>query len=189
MISFPIFLFVLFCNHVVTANEVSDAFAKNQIQPDIIDISPSVLLSVKYPENGIEVQLANELRVSEVKSQPIVEWEADKNALYTLVKVDPDALSRDNPIYRSWLHWLVVNIPGNQLANGKEIASYKGAGPPPKTGLHRYVFLVFKQNNKIDGYELKDGDRKNFNLREFINKNRLESTPIAGAFYETKNSD
>ncbi|KAI6179777.1 hypothetical protein M3Y98_00647100 [Aphelenchoides besseyi] len=189
VILFPIFLFVSFCNHVVTGNEVSDAFAKSQIQPDIIDIPPSVLLSVKYPENELEVQLANELQVSEVKSQPIVKWETEPNALYTLVKVDPDALSRENPIYRSWLHWLVVNVPGNQLTNGKVIASYKGAGPPPKTGLHRYVFLVFKQSDRIEDYDVKDGDRKKFNLRQFINKNELESKPIAGAFYQAKNSD
>ena len=26
--------------------------------------------------------------------------------------VDPDAPSRENPIKRSWMHWLIVNIKG-----------------------------------------------------------------------------
>ena len=27
---------------------------------------------------------------------------------------DPDAPSRSNPIYREFVHWVVVNIPGNE---------------------------------------------------------------------------
>ena len=34
-----------------------------------------------------------------------------------------------------------MNIPGCDVAKGDEVAVYVGAGPPEKTGLHRYIFL------------------------------------------------
>lgn len=58
---------------------------------------------------------------------------------------DPDAPSREKPTYREWLHWLVVNVYGDNIAGGDIIAEYVGAGPGRDTGLHRYVFLVYEQ--------------------------------------------
>lgn len=63
---------------------------------------------------------------------------------------DPDAPSRKEPTYREWHHWLVGNIPGNNVDQGDVLSAYIGSGPPPDTGLHRYVFLVYKQNGKIN---------------------------------------
>ena len=39
------------------------------------------------------------------------------------VFIDPDATSRANPIYREFLHWLVVNVPENDLTQGEVIFS------------------------------------------------------------------
>lgn len=61
---------------------------------------------------------------------------------------DPDAPSRAEPTFDQWLHWTVVNIPGKDLSKGNTLAEYVGSGPPPNTGLHRYVFLVYKQHDK-----------------------------------------
>ena len=47
---------------------------------------------------------------------------------------DPDAPSRLEPKFREWHHWLVINIPGNQVEKGDEISQYIGAGPPKGTG-------------------------------------------------------
>ena len=63
---------------------------------------------------------------------------------------DPDAPSRKDPKFREWHHWSVVNIPGDNVAKGETVAEYIGAGPPKGTGLHRYVFLVFRQKGKIE---------------------------------------
>lgn len=51
---------------------------------------------------------------------------------------------------REWVHWVRVNIPGDNLPcdgkdGGEDLKAYVGSGPPKDTGLHRYVFLVFKQ--------------------------------------------
>lgn len=54
---------------------------------------------------------------------------------------DPDAPSREDPKWGEWRHWLVINIPGNDLSAGEVAAEYIGAGPPKDTGLHRYILL------------------------------------------------
>ena len=48
---------------------------------------------------------------------------------------DPDAPSRSNPAIRECMHWVVVNIPGNHVDQGNEVAEYIGSGPPEGTGL------------------------------------------------------
>lgn len=35
--------------------------------------------------------------------------------------VDPDAPSPTDPQARSWVHWLLVNVPGTQIAQGREL--------------------------------------------------------------------
>ena len=47
---------------------------------------------------------------------------------------DPDAPSRQDPKFREWHHWLVVNIPGNDVSKGDVLSMYVGAGPPEGTG-------------------------------------------------------
>lgn len=95
------------------------------------------------------MHFGNELTPRQVKDIPVaVEWAADADSFYTLIMTDPDAPSRKEPTHREWNHWLVVNIPGNNVAAGETLSEYVGAGPPPKSGLHRYVFVVFKQDGK-----------------------------------------
>lgn len=111
------------------------------------------ILKVFYP-NGAVVNLGNELRPTQTKDAPNVTWEAEKNTFYTLMMVDPDAPSRANPLYREIRHWLVMNIPESDVKEGDEVVEYIGSGPPNGTGLHRYIYLVFKQpNGKIEHNE------------------------------------
>lgn len=73
------------------------------------------------------------------------------NQTNTLLLVDPDAPSRNDPKSRSYKHWAVINILGSDVSSGDEITAYIGAGAPIRTGLHRYVFLIYKQaDGRID---------------------------------------
>lgn len=101
---------------------------------------------MSYP-NDIKVDFGNELTPTQVKDKPQVTWDAEKGAYYTLLFVDPDAPSRTIHPLREVRHWLVMNIPESDVANGDEVCEYRGSGPPKWTGLHRYTFLVFKQPN------------------------------------------
>lgn len=85
--------------------------------------------------------------------------------LYTLVLTDPDAPSRGNEKWSEYAHWVVTDLrlepstlSGNDIVNeaevginfvpsgGHELIPYMGPGPPPETGLHRYVFILYRQN-------------------------------------------
>ncbi len=51
---------------------------------------------------------------------------------------DPDAPSRVDHFYREWLHWLVVNVPGDaqyiNTTKGTTIEEYAPASPPKGSG-------------------------------------------------------
>uniref|UniRef100_A0AC35GFU5 Phosphatidylethanolamine-binding protein n=1 Tax=Panagrolaimus sp. PS1159 TaxID=55785 RepID=A0AC35GFU5_9BILA len=123
-----------------TSPQVSEAFARHGIIPDVLTKLSQDKLNVTF-DNGLKKQPHN------------IEWNADKNALYNLVKTDPDAPSREDPKFREYHHWLVVNIPGTNVADGETLSEYVGSGPPESTGLHRYVYLVYKQPGKISDLE------------------------------------
>ena len=43
----------------------------------------------------------------------------------------------------------MLNIPGNDVGKGEERKAYVGSGPPKDTGLHRYVFVLYKHDQPI----------------------------------------
>lgn len=165
---------------------------KDQVVPDVIDAKPSASIKVTYPSN-VEVQQGNELAPTKVKDVPKFEFEAKADQLYTLVMVDPDAPSRKDPKFREILHYLVSNIPGNDVAKGDTLAEYIGSGPPKDTGSHRYIFLVYHQKDgrlqsdiKISNHSIEG--RKSFSIRKFAKDNKL-GEPIAANFYQAQYDD
>ena len=102
-----------------------------------------------------------------VHKKPSVDYDVDSDSdFYTMALTDPDAPSRQDPRFGQYLHWLVVNIPGNDIEKGQALFDYVGAGPPkdtgasrehsrprfrvvltphPPAGLHRYAFLLYRQ--------------------------------------------
>jgi len=166
---------------------------EHSVVPDVIDSVPPNVLEVKYPSNA-ELKLGNELTPTQVKDIPShIKWSTEANALYTICMTDPDAPSRQTPKYREWHHWLVVNIPENNVAKGEVLSEYVGAGPPKGTGLHRYVFLVYKQPNRLTPDEPRLTNRSGegrgtFKIRAFSRKYNL-GEPIAGNFFQAQWDD
>ncbi|KAL1500855.1 hypothetical protein ABEB36_006279 [Hypothenemus hampei] len=165
---------------------------KHQVVPDVIDVAPQEEAEVSYP-SGVKVDQGNILTPTQVKDQPSIKWQADSSTLYTVCMTDPDAPSRKEPTFREWHHWLVGNVPGNDVSKGEVLSAYVGSGPPPNTGLHRYVFLVYKQNGKLTFDEPRlpntsDDKRSGFSIRKFATKYNL-GTPVAGNFYQAEYDD
>lgn len=106
------------------------------------------VFKVSY-RSGARVNLGNELTPTQVKEKPTLMWDAEEGVYYTLLLVDPDAPSRANPRNREFRHWLVMNIPGSAVDQGDEVIGFIGSGAPKGTGLHRYIFLIYKQPNGI----------------------------------------
>ena len=125
---------------------------------------------------------------------------------------DPDVPSRRNPTRREFVHWMRVNIPGSELrggtdegeeegrvlvaggaedALGEEVYQYVGAGPPPNTGLHRYVFLVYRQQGGRLHFGAKDkigmtgAGRAGFNTRNFSQQHGL-GEPVGWCMFEAE---
>lgn len=76
---------------------------------------------------------------------PHLLFRADFSCLIPYHIADPDAPRRGG-YNREFRHWLVGNIPEENVAKGEILAEYVGPAPPNNTGKHRYVFLVYKQN-------------------------------------------
>lgn len=85
---------------------------------------------MSYP-SGHSAELGNVLTPTQVKDKPRVTWEADEDALYTLVMLDPDMPARLlGRQYFEMRHWIVINIPGNTVEKGIPI------------GLSIFVFVI-----------------------------------------------
>ncbi|XP_059620811.1 protein D3-like [Phlebotomus argentipes] len=164
---------------------------KHGVVPDVIPAAPKEVLKVSYP-SGVAVNEGNELTPTQVKDVPTVTWSPEAGALYTLCMTDPDAPSRKEPTYREWHHWLVGNIPGSEVAKGETLSAYVGSGPPEGTGLHRYVFLLYKQNGTLSFTEPRltntsADNRGCFSIQKFAEKYKLEL--VAGNLYQAQWDD
>lgn len=68
-------------------------------------------------------------------------------------------------------------IPESAIEKGDEVVGYIGAGPPKNTGLHRYVFLVYKQpNGKIEHSENRISNRYALAMVFIDSKKRINWT-------------
>ena len=100
------------------------------------------------------------LSVQHTQQAPVVTWAAeddDDEVLYTLVLTDPDSPSRVSAKEREVVHWVVANIPGgrlNSIKRGTEVLPYLGPAPAYSSGLHRYVFCLYRQTDALTEEEL-----------------------------------
>jgi len=198
------------------AEEKKDAdvamFASDEIVPDVVDAEPQQTLSVKWTVGDDSFSLdkfGQERTPTQCQNQPVLSVaegvSADKQ--YTVILTDPDAASRAKPEYREWVHLVVVNVPVVKqdddtflfdTASGETVIEYIGSAPPPDTGLHRYVFLVYEQTKAITVSECGqekliakggNGDgRPKFSAKTFASKNGLD-TLVAGNFYQAQYDD
>ncbi|KAI8907436.1 hypothetical protein PhCBS80983_g05323 [Powellomyces hirtus] len=133
--------------------KLQKALVKEAVIPDVIpdnlDFKPAFELAVKFP-SGKKAALGKELPATACLSAPTVTWPAQPDTYYTVMMVDPDAPSREKPTMGEWRHWVVANIPGTDVDKGEDLTLYEEPQPPQGTGLHRYVFLLYKQKSKLD---------------------------------------
>ncbi|CAK7337246.1 unnamed protein product [Dovyalis caffra] len=150
---------------------------------EVVDIfTPSVKMTVTYNSNK---QVANgyEFMPSFVSTRPRVEIGGeDMRTAYTLIMTDPDAPSPSDPCLREHIHWMVTDIPGTtDVSFGKEIVSYEI--PKPVVGIHRYVFILFKQRGRQTVRP--PASRDCFNTRRFSGENGL-GLPVAAVYFNAQ---
>lgn len=167
------------------------AFRDDRIVPDVIDIVPPGQLKITYA-NGAKVLYGNELTPKMTKQLPEIKY-SGKSPLYTLALVDPDVPSRLTPVLRELLHYLVINIPGNRVDKGDVLADYISPVPPMLSGLHRYTFLLYEQDEGPIKSDIKipknsTKGRTNFSMRKFAKDHKL-GQPVAANFFEAQFDD
>ncbi|KAI7751077.1 hypothetical protein M8C21_011452 [Ambrosia artemisiifolia] len=156
-----------------------DPLVVGRVIGDVIDnFTRTINLTVSY--NDREVNNGCTLKPSQVVNQPRVDIGGDDlRAFHTLVMVDPDAPSPSDPNLREYLHWLVTDIPATTGARfGQEVVCYES--PRPTMGIHRMVFVLFRQLGRQTVYA--PGWRQNFNTRDFAELYNLGS-PVAAAYF------
>ncbi|CAG2121521.1 unnamed protein product [Medioppia subpectinata] len=104
--------------------------------------------------------------------------------------VDPDLFGRNGTNYGQFKHWLVVNIAGADLQNGRQLTEFIPSVPSRGTGFHRYVFLVYKQpdvmptdnRTEVGGQSYSLEGRLFWDIRAFAAKYHL-GQPIGINYY------
>ncbi|XP_042510995.1 CEN-like protein 1 [Macadamia integrifolia] len=146
------------------------------------DFTPSVKMNVTYNSSN---QVCNglELMPSAITARPRVQIGGeDMRTFYTLVMTDPDVPGPSDPYLREHLHWIVTDIPGTTDASfGKEMVEYEI--PKPIIGIHRYVFILFKQKGRqtVEAPPLRD----HFSTRKFSEANGL-GLPMAALYFNAQ---
>ncbi|XP_051769744.1 39S ribosomal protein L38, mitochondrial isoform X1 [Ctenopharyngodon idella] len=150
---------------------------------------PRVMLHVAYgDDSSAVVHFGNHLTPSQAAKAPQIRFEAEENSLWTLLLTSPDEHLLDGE--QEYLHWLVGNIPGNSVTSGEEICHYISPFPARGTGLHRYAYILFKQDGPVDFsadirpapcYCLK---HRTFRTIDFYRRHQDVITPSGLAFFQ-----
>ncbi|CAN8016935.1 unnamed protein product [Ixodes persulcatus] len=159
-----------------------------KLVPDVIPRAPKQNVVVQY--QNCDVSMGNTLRPEETSLSPdSVVFQTHSNSLYTIVMVDPDAPSRQDPKMRFWRHWLLVNVPANCDLSGADcVTEYAGPSPPKGSGPHRYAFLVYTQGStRISERDVHLPEaRGKFNLAKFLSSLGLADALAANFFYSER---
>ncbi|KAF6140597.1 hypothetical protein GIB67_013890 [Kingdonia uniflora] len=170
---------------------------------DSLSDDESVNITVTYSNR--QVFNSQELLPSSVTIKPRVQVQggcADMRSFFTLLMIDPDVPGPSDPYLREHLHWIVTDIPGTTDATfgksfflcnliplrddmrdrGRELVSYDI--PKPSIGIHRYVFVVFKQRRRLQTL-IPPSSRDNFSTRNFSEENNL-GQPVAALFFNAQ---
>ena len=184
------------------------------LAPVIDDFLPSLTLSVAWSDDS--AKLGNTIKPKHLQKRPTITLHDETSSIksnlsYIVALTDPDAPSRDNPEWSEMCHWIAANVTLSkntlsilplpefgltaQTTSGPDdVMEYKPPGPPPKTGKHRYVFLVFApKNGTTEPLHLsKPKDRQHWGtgeegggVRDWAKENEL--VPVAANFIYAKN--
>ncbi|XP_064890566.1 large ribosomal subunit protein mL38-like isoform X1 [Columba livia] len=83
-----------------------------------------------------------------------------------------------------------TNIPGNDIQSGKEICHYLPPFPAMGTGYHRFIFLLFKQDRRVDFSEdvrptpCHSLKMRTFSTFDLYRKHEDAMTPACLAFFQ-----
>ncbi|UYV62204.1 MRPL38 [Cordylochernes scorpioides] len=140
-------------------------------------------------ESVTPVYHGNIIYAKETQSAPTVKFNSGPEDLWTLVLTNPDGHLEDNN--SEYLHWLVANIKGGDLSTGETIVDYLRPIPYLGTGYHRYIFVLYKQDGRLDFSQYKKEQPclnlpdRTFKTYDFYKSHQQELTPASLAFFQS----
>ena len=152
----------------VTGQDLESAGIIPDVLPTHYATSSFALFPVTFAQDdGAEVDRGNTLLPSAAR-QPqyslppsITTSSTSSTDLYCVIVYDPDGPSRRNPRLRNIVHLIHANIPATAFTHTTATAiagvvhvPYRPPGPPPSSGKHRYVWLLYRQAAVIDVTQL-----------------------------------
>lgn len=176
-------------------------FHSYDVVEDVIPIPPLAVTQVIF-QNGqtqLDIPISKNIAVAATSQAPKVKFPLDSssNNFYSLFMVDPDAPSRANPVAAQWLHWCILNVDANDLQSGwmnnesdagELKVAYSGPNPPPASGDHRYVILIYSHSTAwtwdaefIDSRTAKG--RAGFNVQEYVDEQDQNAQLVSGTFW------
>ncbi|XP_030568020.1 39S ribosomal protein L38, mitochondrial [Drosophila novamexicana] len=164
---------------------------------------PRVPLSIRYELNAdtfSPVYNGNVLKPAEVAKSPLVIFDgqldpitsksAQGDSYWTLLATNPDA-HYTNP-GAECLHWFIANIPNGKVGEGEILADYLPPFPPRGVGYQRMVFVLYKQQSRLDfsahklaATDYNNLEKRTFSTLDFYRQHQDELTPAGLAFYQT----
>ena len=94
-----------------------------------------------------------------------ITWRSKGTTLNTFIIYDEDAPYPSRNTSSPYLHLLVVNIPGNDISQGKVVAPYMPPNPPSNSDPHHYVVALYNQHHLIE--PLSSYKRNGFAVQSF----------------------
>ncbi|KAG2303178.1 hypothetical protein Bca52824_031829 [Brassica carinata] len=159
-----------------------DPLVVGRVIGDVLDMyiptaKMSVFFGPKHITNGCEI------KPSAAVNPPKVNISGNSDELYTLVMTDPDAPSPSEPNMREWVHWCVRVMHSCINIARKEILPYMEPRPP--VGIHRYIFVLFRQNSPVGVMVQHPPSRANFSTRMFAGHLDL-GLPVATVYFNAQ---
>ncbi|XP_076686200.1 mitochondrial ribosomal protein L38 isoform X2 [Andrena cerasifolii] len=154
--------------------------------------APVVPLEIDYnieDDTLARVYTGNVIKPSEASEPPLVKYKTPKDALWTLVMSTPDGNMQNSE--NEYCHWLLGNIPENKIEHGERIMDYLRPIPPRGVGYYRYVFVLYRQSQRLDYTEYKKAEpclqlkERDWNTLEFYRQHQDHLTPAGLAFFQS----
>ncbi|WAR12381.1 RM38-like protein [Mya arenaria] len=174
-----------------------DLFGDSFFYPSVFNSNMALLNHDRVGYTDLEdsemiqpVYYGNLMAPAEVRSCPEVFYKSKEGKFYTLCLVAPDSHLEENN--QEYLHWMVTNIPGNAVDQGDVLYKYMPVFPVHGTGTHRYVFLLYQHDARLDlsiKPETTDSPNLNertFNTQQFYINHMSSITPVGLCFYQAE---
>ncbi|MCL6384591.1 hypothetical protein EXT61_23725, partial [Pectobacterium parmentieri] len=146
---------------------VVELLKAGEVIPDVIpEFRPSLFFSIIFPgfsTSATEITMGTTYERDRTLKEPEIEVVAtvpellsgslEGNQTYTIVMTDPDAPSKQDPKFGEWRHWVTTGVKLPKAGSGVTFAAktkpastpYEPPAPPPGSGPHRYVVLMFQE--------------------------------------------